>query len=61
LTVEDNGWGLPEQVDLSSSAFVGLQVVGLLVEQLNGTMTLEQNGGTRCVVAFREVHYPNRT
>lgn len=60
LTVQDNGLGLPAQVDLNSAAAVGMQVVALLVEQLNGQLNFEQRQGTRCVVTFREVHYRER-
>jgi two-component sensor histidine kinase len=60
LTVQDNGLGLPAQVNLNSAAITGMQVVALLVEQLEGQLTLEQHPGTRCVVTFREIHYRER-
>jgi PAS domain S-box-containing protein len=52
LTVEDDGVGLPEGVDFDNSAGLGLVLAGLLVKQMDGTIRLEREGGTRIVMEF---------
>jgi PAS domain S-box-containing protein len=52
LGVQDNGRGLPADVDVHHTASLGLQLVGALAEQLDGTMTLERTGGTAFTVTF---------
>ncbi|MEM4196113.1 MAG: PAS domain S-box protein, partial [Methanothermobacter sp.] len=54
LVVADDGVGLPEDVDPSSTGTLGLKLVGLLTEQLNGKMTLDVDGGTKFSIVFRE-------
>jgi PAS domain S-box-containing protein len=46
LRVRDTGVGLPEGFDFRHTDTLGLQLVYLLTEQLGGTITLEQAGGT---------------
>ncbi len=57
LTVEDNGVGLPENVDPYQTSSMGLQLVNLLVEQLQGTMTFDRSAGAKFSILFsaREV------
>jgi PAS domain S-box-containing protein len=50
LSVEDNGVGLPPEIDLARVETLGLQLVRGLAQQLKGTVTVEQNGGTRVVI-----------
>jgi PAS domain S-box-containing protein len=50
LTVEDDGVGLPPEMDLAGVETLGLQLVRGLAQQLNGTVLIEQNGGTRVVI-----------
>jgi PAS domain S-box-containing protein len=50
LSVEDNGVGLSSEIDLAEVDTLGLQLVRGLAQQLNGTVTIEQNGGTRVVI-----------
>jgi two-component sensor histidine kinase len=53
LTVSDDGVGLPAQIDIVGAVSLGLQLVHDLVEQLRGTLTVDRNGGTRCVLTFK--------
>jgi two-component sensor histidine kinase len=52
LTVRDTGVGFPEGVDFHHTDSLGLQLVGLLTEQLGGTIALEQRGGTQWTLTF---------
>ncbi|MCA1753912.1 MAG: PAS domain S-box protein [Spirochaeta sp.] len=52
LVYEDNGSGLPAGVGFHSSSGFGLELVGMLVEQLSGTAHIESENGTRFVFNF---------
>ncbi len=52
LTVHDNGIGIPESVDIANPEGFGLQLVGILTEQLEGTIRIERENGTRFVLEF---------
>jgi PAS domain S-box-containing protein len=54
LTVSDNGVGLPPDLDFRNTQSLGLQLVNLLTEQLQGTIALDRNGGTSFTIAFAE-------
>ena len=52
LEIADNGVGLPANYDLHTSESLGLQLVNLLVEQLDGSISLEREKGTKFTIAF---------
>ena len=52
LIVQDNGVGIPESIDITASAGFGMQLVGILTEQLEGTMTIERDNGTKFILEF---------
>jgi two-component system, sensor histidine kinase PdtaS len=53
IIVSDNGKGLPEGFDLSTSSNLGLRIVRSLVERdLSGTFDLQSDAGTRAIVIF---------
>lgn len=52
MVVEDNGSGMRPGVDFPSAKSMGATIVHTLVEQLEGTITVEQGAGTRFVVRF---------
>jgi len=52
LAVHDTGVGYPVSLNLRQMTSVGLQLVGVLTEVLEGTMTLEGTGGTTVTVTF---------
>lgn len=54
LVVSDNGLGFPENVDFRSTTSLGLQLVNILVEQLEGTIELESDSGTRFRIWFKD-------
>jgi PAS domain S-box-containing protein len=47
LLYEDDGNGIPDSITLGNSPGFGLQLVGMLVEQLQGTIVLERGCGTK--------------
>ena len=55
LTISDNGVGIPEEIDISNTPTLGLQVVSMLSEQLGGSVQLERGNGTKFRVMFREI------
>jgi len=54
LDVLDNGIGFPEDLDFRKTESLGLKIVCTLTSQLNGSITLERNGGSRFKILFRE-------
>ena len=54
LIVSDNGLGFPENVDFRNTGSLGLQLVNILVEQLEGTIELEKGEGTVFEMFFKE-------
>ena len=52
LVVSDTGVGLPEGFTLPTTQSLGLRLVALLARQLEGTLTLAHDGGTRVAVTF---------
>ncbi|MDP1622045.1 MAG: PAS domain S-box protein [Bacteroidales bacterium] len=55
LVVEDNGVGLPESISMDSEKSIGLYIVHLLVEQLEGTLKIDRNNGTSFEIRFRNI------
>jgi two-component sensor histidine kinase len=52
LVVGDNGVGLPIDVDPDTASSLGLELVRILVQQLNGTMLIKRGQGTTFVITF---------
>lgn len=52
LTVSDNGKGIPETVDFESPETLGLQLVSILVNQLEGEIELKRENGTEFIMRF---------
>jgi PAS domain S-box-containing protein len=55
LTVADDGVGLPQEMEVLHPESLGLELVNTLATQLDGTLTLEREGGTTCMVTFPNV------
>jgi PAS domain S-box-containing protein len=47
LSVEDDGVGIPDDLDLDQTATLGLQLVMLLTDQIGGTMAVQRSNPTR--------------
>jgi PAS domain S-box-containing protein len=55
LRVADDGAGFPEALDFRRTDGLGLQIVSLLVDQLDGTIELDRKKGTAFTIVFREL------
>ncbi len=56
LSLSDNGVGLPEQVDWTTTSSLGLRLVRVLAEQLHATLDVRSNGGTEVMLLFDARH-----
>jgi two-component system, sensor histidine kinase PdtaS len=54
LVISDNGKGLPEYIDLECVDSLGLQLVHILVEQIDGCIEIERNNGTKFTIWFSD-------
>ncbi|OHD82626.1 MAG: hypothetical protein A3J97_15490 [Spirochaetes bacterium RIFOXYC1_FULL_54_7] len=50
IVYADNGTGLPESVNLETSSGFGMQLVGMLVQQIDGTIDIDRQGGTKYTI-----------
>ncbi len=55
LTISDNGLGIPESVNIENSDTLGIQLVTILVDQLDGELELKKDSGTEFVIRFTVV------
>ncbi|HWQ48968.1 MAG TPA: MEDS domain-containing protein [Methanosarcina sp.] len=55
LEVSDNGEGIPEEIDTENSNSLGLQLVNILVEQIDGCLEIKSNKGTQFGIWFNNV------
>ncbi len=60
LTVRDNGKGFPEEIDFMETDSLGLQLVVSLVDQVEGSIELNTDGGTEFRIRFRELKYKQK-
>ena len=52
IEVEDNGKGIPESVDMTNTRGLGLELVGMLTAQMDGTIRIDRRKGARFVLEF---------
>lgn len=50
LIVSDDGTGIPERIDFENSDTLGLQLVNILVDQLDGEIELKRGRGTEVII-----------
>jgi PAS domain S-box-containing protein len=55
LTVKDNGVGIPEGLDLKTVESLGLLLVNSLINQINGTIEIENKNGAIFRLKFKEI------
>jgi PAS domain S-box-containing protein len=60
LTVRDNGVGVPPEVDFRNPSTLGLQLVTMLADQLEGTIAMDPQDGTTFTMTFGELRYRAR-
>ncbi|MCC4770204.1 PAS domain-containing protein [Methanosarcina sp. DH2] len=52
VIVADNGTGFPEEIDFRNPESLGLQLVNILVEQIDGCIELKRDNGTEFTIWF---------
>jgi len=55
LVVSDNGNGIPEDLKLESVESLGMQLINILVNQLDGELKLKREKGTEFTVRFKVI------
>ena len=55
LRVADNGKGMPEEIYFENADSLGLKLVNILVEQIDGYIELKRDHGTEFTIRFRNV------
>lgn len=54
LEVSDNGKGISEEIDIENSNSLGLQLVNILVEQIDGHLEVKNDKGTHFAIWFND-------
>jgi two-component sensor histidine kinase len=54
IIYQDNGIGIPTDLDWQNTASLGLRLVTSLVDQMNGTIELDRSEGTRFTIVVTE-------
>ncbi|MFP4654608.1 MAG: histidine kinase dimerization/phosphoacceptor domain -containing protein [Methanohalobium sp.] len=57
LIINDNGRGIPDNLDIRETDSLGLQLVNTLVDQIYGTIELDRTQGTEFIITFKELKY----
>ncbi|RXA19857.1 PAS domain S-box protein [Methanosarcina sp. MSH10X1] len=55
LEVSDNGKGIPEEINFKNTDSLGLQLVNILVEQIDGCIKLKRDHGTKFTIWFNDI------
>ncbi len=53
VIIGDNGAGMPESVSFDNSSGFGLKLIEMLVDQMQGTVSIERGNGTRFVIELK--------
>jgi PAS domain S-box-containing protein len=61
LRVTDDGVGFPQGLDFRKTETLGMQIVNTLASQIDASVELDQENGTRFTIHFQEVQYRQRT
>ena len=54
MIVSDNGIGIPDKINFRKTESLGLQLVNILVEQLRGTIKLDNTNGAKFTIVFNK-------
>jgi len=57
LTIGDDGVGFPENIDHKKTKSLGLRLVDILSDQIDGTVELKRDRGTQFCIEFEEKKY----
>ncbi|WP_410507719.1 PAS domain S-box protein [Methanosarcina hadiensis] len=55
LKVSDNGKGIPKEINFKNTNSLGLQLVGILVEQIDGCIKVKSDHGTEFTIWFNNL------
>ncbi|NLO24648.1 MAG: AAA family ATPase [Clostridiales bacterium] len=58
LVVSDNGIGLPQGLDFENRTSLGLRIVGILVKQLRGSISIGAHAGAQFIITFKALSRP---
>ena len=53
LIIEDDGIGLPSEIDFEKTESLGLYLIKILIDQIGGTFKLTTNKGTKYLINFK--------
>jgi two-component sensor histidine kinase len=53
IEVRDDGIGIPSDIDTKTTSSLGLQLVDMLIEQINGTVNVKSENGTTFTIRFK--------
>ncbi len=56
LIIQDDGVGIPENLNVNTVKSLGLQLVKVLIKQLKGKIEIDQSQGSQFRVSFSEIH-----
>lgn len=54
VVYQDNGIGLPEEEAIKNAGGFGMELVSGLMQQIQGTISIDRNNGTKYVIVFEE-------
>jgi two-component sensor histidine kinase len=60
LNISDNGIGIPEDLEIEDLDSLGMQLVTILVDQLDGELELKRDNGTQFVIRFTVTERDNQ-
>lgn len=60
LEISDTGVGVPEKIDLANATSLGLRLVRMMVEQLEGTLEMQTTNGTTFTITLCRSDYVER-
>ncbi len=55
LIVRDDGIGLPQHINVHTANTLGLKLILLLTEQIDGTLEISRDGGTQFCIRFKKI------
>lgn len=55
LVVSDNGPGIPEEIDIENTDSLGLQLINVLVDQIEGHLEMKADAGTEFRISFNNM------
>jgi two-component sensor histidine kinase len=59
MIISDNGVGFPQDYNIQNSDSLGLKIVNILTEKIDGEITIETSNGTKFIIKFKEETYSN--